>query len=60
MSKMLLRGRGAGTGAGFGVGSAGFATDFFSGSDTGLFLSFPVMIRCASVPAFAYAGKSHH
>ena len=60
MSKMLLRLRGAGAGVGsvFGVGSAGLAAGFATGS--GLFFNFPVMIRWASVPCFAYAGKSHH
>jgi len=55
---MLLRLRGSGAGAGFGVGSAGFAAGF--GSATGLFFNLLLMMRCASVPCFAYAGKSHH
>lgn len=58
MSKIELRGRGLGAGAGAGVG-AGFAARAGAGFGSGLFFSLPVMMRCASVPAFAYAGKSH-
>ena len=56
---MLLRLRGAGFSLIAPVGLfAGSCT--VCGAGAGLFFNFPVMIRWASVPCFAYAGKSHH